>query len=77
MDPTVDNQIVRMREFALHQTHCQCFFHVVVPYMIIIHVQSHSHCNQDVTEYGNVIQACGGTVHKHSPVASSRRCGGH
>ena len=44
--------------------------------VIIIHMQDHVSCNQNVAEYRNIIQACGGTVFEYSPKASSKKCGG-
>ena len=64
-----------MREIGLHQTHSPFCNHVVVPYMTIVHMQSHSKCNQYATKYGNVIQVCTGTVFKESSLVSRRKHG--
>ena len=50
--------------------------HVVVPDTMIICVQNHIQCNQNATEYGNIMQVCRGVVFKQSPMASSRKCVG-
>ena len=38
-------------------------------------MQGHISCNQNVAEYGNVIQAHRGVIFKHSIIASSRKHG--
>ena len=76
MDSTLDDQIVWVREIASCQTHPLCHAHVAVPNMIIIHVQSHSQCNQDAAMYGNVIKFHRDAVFKHSQMARSRKHGG-
>ena len=74
--PTLDNKRVSVRETAPCPTHWPCCFHMVVPYMIIIYLQSHSNCNQYATKYGNMIQVHVGTVFEHSPISSHKKHGG-
>ena len=49
---------------------------MVVPYMYIIHMQSHSNCTQYANEYGKVIEVYIGSVFEYSPFTSGRKYGG-
>ena len=68
MDPTMDNQQVRVRETGPHQTCWPCCVHVV-DFLFIIQMQRHGNCNQYATRYGNAIKESIGAVFEQVPIA--------
>ena len=65
MGPAFENKNITVREITTCQNHGPCCIHLVVPDVIIGHVQSHSAYNKDDAKYGNVIQAHIGIVVEH------------